>query len=116
MIIKAAIIPMLYLDYEIRKEYIVKNICVNRSKPQLHCDGKCYLAKRLAENQKKEEKAAETNFLANLVYQVMGGNDENWHLGAPSIILADRQKQRFYYHTPLLGRIVCDNVFHPPLV
>lgn len=39
--------PLVYLDFELRKEFIIKNLCENRFKPQLHCDGKCYLAKQL---------------------------------------------------------------------
>lgn len=44
---KILIVPFVYLDFELRKEYIVKNLCENRFTPQLHCDGKCYLAKQL---------------------------------------------------------------------
>jgi hypothetical protein len=44
---KILIVPFVYLDFELRKEYIVKNLCENRFTPQLHCNGKCYLAKQL---------------------------------------------------------------------
>ena len=30
------------------RNYIAANICENRARPQLHCDGKCYLRKKLA--------------------------------------------------------------------
>lgn len=33
--------------YELNKTYIAENICVNKNKPQLHCNGKCYLKKQL---------------------------------------------------------------------
>lgn len=45
--IKTLLVPVVYLDFELRKEHIINNLCENRFKPQLHCDGKCYLAKRL---------------------------------------------------------------------
>jgi len=44
---KLLVVPFVYLDFELRKEYIIHNLCENRLKPQLHCDGKCYLAKQL---------------------------------------------------------------------
>ena len=44
---KILIVPFVYLDFELRKEYIVENLCENRFTPQLHCNGKCYLAKQL---------------------------------------------------------------------
>ncbi|MCE6991139.1 hypothetical protein [Dyadobacter sp. CY323] len=42
--------------YQINKEYITRVLCENRDKPQLHCNGKCYLAKKLKEQQEKQDK------------------------------------------------------------
>ncbi|MFN8343478.1 MAG: hypothetical protein U0X91_00650 [Spirosomataceae bacterium] len=44
---KTLVVPFVYLDFELRKEHIIHTLCENRYKPQLHCDGKCYLAKQL---------------------------------------------------------------------
>lgn len=33
--------------YEVNKDYIAKNLCENRDKPQMKCCGKCYLKKQL---------------------------------------------------------------------
>ncbi len=40
-------------DYEFNKEYISKNLCINKEKPKLHCNGKCQLMKKLAEEEKQ---------------------------------------------------------------
>ncbi|WP_080056377.1 hypothetical protein [Spirosoma aerolatum] len=42
--------------YQLNKEYIARVLCENRDKPQMHCDGKCYLAKRLKAQQDKQDK------------------------------------------------------------
>jgi len=42
--------------YHANKAYIARVLCVNRDKPELHCDGKCYLAKKLKEQQDKQDK------------------------------------------------------------
>jgi hypothetical protein len=42
--------------YHLNKDYIARVLCENRNKPQLHCDGKCYLAKRLKAQQDKQDK------------------------------------------------------------
>ncbi|MFD2520619.1 hypothetical protein [Emticicia soli] len=47
LFMRVMIAPIIYLQYEINKDYIIKNYCVNKNRPQLHCDGKCYLAKKL---------------------------------------------------------------------
>lgn len=41
--------------YKVNKEYITRVLCQNRDKPELHCDGKCYLAKKLKEQQQKQD-------------------------------------------------------------
>lgn len=45
--------------FQINRDYIAKVLCENRKKPQLNCNGKCYLAKRLKAQQDKLDK--ETN-------------------------------------------------------
>jgi hypothetical protein len=42
--------------FQMNKEYIARVLCENRDNPQLHCDGKCYLAKRLKAQQDKQDK------------------------------------------------------------
>lgn len=34
-----------FVQYAVYKDYIVKNLCVNKDKPNSCCQGKCYLAK-----------------------------------------------------------------------
>ena len=42
--------------YHVNKDYIARVLCENRDKPQLHCDGQCYLAKQLKAQQDKHDK------------------------------------------------------------
>ncbi|GAB4413910.1 MAG: hypothetical protein OHK0039_21320 [Bacteroidia bacterium] len=40
--------PVLLIGwYGLNSEAVAARYCVNRSRPQLHCDGKCYLAQQL---------------------------------------------------------------------
>lgn len=41
-------------NYEFNKAYISKNLCENKNKPNLHCNGKCHLKKQLQKEDKKE--------------------------------------------------------------
>jgi len=38
---------MPYIEYAVNKDYISKNLCINRDKPHSCCEGKCYLEKQL---------------------------------------------------------------------
>ncbi|GAB3772287.1 hypothetical protein GCM10028818_12310 [Spirosoma horti] len=42
--------------YQVNKAYIARVLCENRDKPQLHCDGQCYLAKQLKAQQDRQDK------------------------------------------------------------
>ena len=43
------------VDYAINYEYISKVLCENKAKPELQCNGKCYLMKELAKNTENEK-------------------------------------------------------------
>lgn len=36
-----------YLGFELNREHITENLCDNRSRPELKCNGKCYLMQKL---------------------------------------------------------------------
>lgn len=38
-----------------KQEYIAKNLCINRMKPMLHCDGKCILYQKLKQAEQKQK-------------------------------------------------------------
>ncbi|WP_051473848.1 hypothetical protein [Aquimarina macrocephali] len=41
-------------EYIMNYDYIVKNLCINKDRPRLKCDGKCYLKKQLAKESDSE--------------------------------------------------------------
>ncbi|QRQ99819.1 hypothetical protein [Dyadobacter sandarakinus] len=115
MLVKAWLIPLICLDYEVRKDYIAKTLCVNRNRPMLNCNGKCYLAKRLAQAEKQQQRQAEQDYLSSLIYQVMDtGNRYTFTTPAP--VLEDNPAPSFIYRSALWGHLATDSIFHPPLV
>lgn len=43
-------------EYVMNYDYIVNVLCENKDKPQMHCDGKCFLSKQLAKESEKSDK------------------------------------------------------------
>ena len=43
-------------EYVVNYDYIVENLCENKDRPFLNCDGKCYLAKQLAKESEGTDK------------------------------------------------------------
>jgi hypothetical protein len=56
----ATVLPMvsplgIIAHYQLNRDYIARILCENRDRPELHCDGQCYLAKRLKAQQDKQD-------------------------------------------------------------
>jgi hypothetical protein len=39
---------LIVAEFRLNQDYIAKNLCINRNKPKMHCNGKCQLMKKLA--------------------------------------------------------------------
>jgi hypothetical protein len=49
---------VLVVDFTLHRATITARFCVNKARPQLHCDGKCYFAKQLKKQEDRESKLA----------------------------------------------------------
>jgi hypothetical protein len=58
-----------FAGFQLNQKYIASTLCENRDKPWLHCNGKCYLMKKikLAEDKEKSE---ERQTQKNMIQQV----------------------------------------------
>lgn len=43
-----------YAGFKLNQKYIATTLCENRDKPWLHCNGHCYLSKKIKQAQEKE--------------------------------------------------------------
>lgn len=59
-----------FAGYEINKDYIAKVLCINKNKPELHCNGKCFLSKKIEEVEKKQQ-SAERKTQKDITQQIM---------------------------------------------
>lgn len=55
MMVKALMIPVVYIDFKINQDYISRVLCINRDKPELKCNGHCVLMEKLKETQDTEQ-------------------------------------------------------------
>ena len=42
------------VEYAVNYDYIAKVLCINKNRPEIHCNGKCYLSKELAKTNDSE--------------------------------------------------------------
>jgi hypothetical protein len=54
LLISSSAKTVLLADYLLNYTYISKVLCINRDKPQMHCNGKCHLAKELKAQEERD--------------------------------------------------------------
>src|ERR1700761_5256689 len=97
----------IYAGFELNKKYIATNLCENRDKPWLHCNGKCYFMKKIKqaeERDKSEEKQSQKNHLQETFFE--STSNIRFH----TYLLQ-------YINTPYAGLVplhVDKVIFHPP--
>ena len=47
-----------YVGFKFNQQYIAANLCVNRFKPSLHCNGKCYFMRKIKQAEDNDKKQA----------------------------------------------------------
>jgi hypothetical protein len=74
-----------YAGFKLNQSYITAKLCENRDKPFLHCNGKCYLMKKIKQAEDKQNNA-ESQAQKNLFQDVyfvnnLFHNSTLWSMG-----------------------------------
>lgn len=96
--------------YHANYNFIVKNECVNRDKPWMHCNGKCYLNKQLDDVFDGNQKHPQNLSLRDFKFSEFTQQKTNFSLACPVII---DKKQSSFYHNHYRFNSFSD-VFRPP--
>lgn len=98
------------IDYLINKNYIAKNLCVNRDKPKSCCKGKCFMVKQLQKTNKNSEndtkntnKRIQLKELNEFILAIPGHSN-------PEII----NIKYLIYNTLAFNQLACSAIFVPP--
>lgn len=54
---------IIYAGFEVNRTYIAKTLCVNRSRPWMHCNGRCYFMRKIKAAEESEKKQTEKDSL-----------------------------------------------------
>ena len=97
-------------DFFLNKNYIAKVLCINKEKPKMHCNGKCYLAKQLKEQEKQDQQAP--------VAKKFKIEVQLFNLSEPLQINICKQggKAEYLPLHPLPLSSFPHSVFHPPII
>lgn len=102
---------LVVVEYNINKDFISKNLCINKVKPKMHCNGKCQMMKRLAEEE-KQNSSNNTNNSSKTKVQELVFSDEMNQLTFPLltyITLSYNEEPPVLKHNSPVS-----SIFHPP--
>jgi hypothetical protein len=114
--------------YRLQKTYIAQTLCENKARPEMKCDGKCYLRKGVKSQMTAEEPTAPTNQLSDLreVMQQL----TNIVLFAPAafepnlvafakkdavLVFEEMAKVQYPDFEQLPTKAALSDIFHPPI-
>lgn len=97
--------------FQLNKEYIARVLCENRDRPELHCDGKCYLAQRLKTQQEKQDQQTTERVQNTPVLQLYTQPFIQFDFQPLRTVL--RTKTAFLYHLLIYSAPLAD-LLHPP--
>ena len=109
------IVPALFVNYELRKDFIIKNYCVNKDRPELHCDGQCYLAKQLKAAEEKDQKDGQLTLVEKLYQVEYQDNSTNLEIQNTNIALTIDNTIHALYEKSY-NFTLAKSIFHPPSI
>lgn len=97
------------LNYEVNKKYIISHFCINKSKPKLHCNGKCYMMRKMKQQEEQEKAPAGNSIVEKIQIQLFFEKDFLFEpLPATSVTCSPAYQQHF------ISRSYYPLIFHPP--
>lgn len=113
-ILAKPILPL--VDYWVNYDYIANELCENKAKPEMHCDGKCHLKKELAKAVEDEKSASSSDKKNTSKQEVELLFFENKILQLSKVFLTSTSKEVNNHYQNLYGYLTAHAVFHPPTV
>lgn len=101
---------IIMLQYELNTAYITKAFCINKNKPQLHCNGKCHLKKELSKAAKEQDN--KSIVLKSIKQPLYCNNMTN----SPVITSVNFSHNFFISNCSLVNSGCTRSIFRPPLV
>lgn len=109
MILQTGQIHLIQIEYKLNKKAFTKN-CINKAKPQLQCQGKCQMRKKIKEEQEQESHSL-VNQKTDFTFIIPIFSSE-----IPSFKLNDTKIKMGIYNSNLHPSLSLRSIFHPPRI
>ncbi len=98
-------------NFLINQDFIAANLCENRDKPELHCNGKCVLMQKLNLSEDKSREPVRIPEMLRFEISSFLYSDYQFNL---SLISGESFTSVLPYSDRFVKRIYPHDIFHPP--
>ena len=98
-----------HVNYWVNHDFIASELCENKDKPELKCEGKCHLQKEIQQSNEEPQEGQETT--VQLMVEFLQSNDEFTFRS-----VSDNVQLFFPSRSDKLKNGHLTGVFHPPKV
>ncbi|MBX3241766.1 MAG: hypothetical protein KIT80_12335 [Chitinophagaceae bacterium] len=100
--------PLTFLQYQLNKSYVAANLCENRYRPQLQCEGKCLLMKKLEKQHDTDTQEKNSSVIIVAEYFI------NTDMLPAAFMCTAATGNHFTYYTLDYTPEYYHVIFHPP--
>ncbi|MCF6212511.1 MAG: hypothetical protein L3J45_00635 [Flavobacteriaceae bacterium] len=98
------------LDYIINYNYIKTVLCINKDKPEMHCNGQCHL-KQMVKKEVQEENSQDSKIPKIEVYKFQFNLNPQKHF----FKMTDGVRlKKYFYKNTLIPKEIIFRIFRPP--
>lgn len=98
------------LSFYLNQDVIIAKFCVNKSRPKLHCNGHCFLAKKIKEQEKSE---AGTALMASVKIEVV--SSRSFYANPLNALYKTIVVHEAVYINDMSPQAFTTNIFKPPV-
>jgi hypothetical protein len=110
MLLRMMAMPLSLLDYSLNRNNIISSLCENKSKPQMHCAGRCFLNKQLEKSNESQNSRDQKGSTKILLIDFFESFDE---IVSENHFIISILKSR--YPVQHISTAFTAAIFHPPI-
>jgi hypothetical protein len=101
------------VDYIINYDYISTQLCENKEKPELECNGKCHLKKELANEANKDNPKSNNEKSNTITFEVLYCENLTDFTFNPLLLMEPKVATQY---NCIYFRLNSTSIFHPPIL
>lgn len=98
-------------SFELNQKYIAEKLCVNKDKPWMHCNGRCYLMNKVKQAEENEKKQANKDLRTNL--QITWYFQPSGMIEKPAVTDGIARNFKIHYTSRYINQYTA-SIFRPP--